>query len=73
MRMHESTPYLQIKGIDPRMRMTCCMPGCDEKFIAANGFAFPGTANGGESVEIFFFHSLECYLDGIPIKACVRA
>ena len=73
MRMHDPEFYLRYKGIDPRVRMTCCMPNCDEKFIACEGVAFPGTSNQGESVEMFFFCSEACYLAGIPASSCARA
>ena len=72
MRMHEPLLWLPHKGINPLSTIVCCMPGCDNRFLIVDGVAFPGTA-GSESVEMFFFCSEICFLNGIPVKACPRA
>ncbi len=72
MRAHEAMLYLPFRGIDSRTRTTCSASQCDNKFIVANGYAFPGTS-GGEDVHIFFFCSEECYLNAVPITAMPSA
>lgn len=73
MRVIEPMQYLVLRGVDPKARITCCMPGCSNKFIVANGVAFPGRSQGSDQTEMFFFCSEVCYLSGIDTGRCGSA
>jgi hypothetical protein len=69
MRAFDPRPYLLNRGWNPKTVIECAL--CTNKFVAEDGFAFPGTRNG--ELVIAYMCSCECYLRHYPVQNLARA